>query len=267
MIANPEIYVIGRGFVNAESLTVGDPVYSLDRGVVVEDKIDYVRSDFVSIKLNRIDSGAHNVLYKDALSLYHSDKYGYTFLTFEEIPRMTADKMYSYNRYLPVLSARQVAPREHTDKTLEQVARTILVHEYTDELLAVVNSCQGNDCLVLIDMLEHWVSTSPGVGWLERAQVKSRSHAIRDYRFVEALCRVAALAGFTAAIGNYSKDTYALRISYESMPIPGSRPKNEKYLKEYYTGMVYDISSGNKPILGKSLGRVFYLPTTIRKDT
>ena len=126
----------------------------------------------------------------------------------------------------------------------------------------MVNNMGGKDCTVLVDMLEFWVSVSPGAGWFGRAQVKTRNHPVRDKYFAEELAVICIRAGYTAALGMFDERTYSLRVNYEPMPIPGSRPKNEKYRKEYFTGYVYNINSSNKSILGRSLNRMFYLPTS-----
>lgn len=264
MISQSEIYVIGKGFVKPEDLTIGNQVYTLDNDKVVIEPITAVRSEFVSARLNRIDSGAHNVLITpDALSLYQSEVYGYKYLTFDQIPAFTADKEYRATKYVPVLSIPESSPRQISDGELEWIARSLLVHDYEtkrfDDIMARVS---GLDCLVLIDMLEFWCSITPGQGWFDRAQVKARSHKVNDKHWLDELCRAAALAGYTASTSEFRPYEYGLRVNYESKPIPGSRPKNEKYYKQHYTGMVYNCNASNKPILGRSLGgRTFYLPT------
>jgi hypothetical protein len=264
MIAQSEIYVVGKGFVKPEDLFVGDQVYTLDNDKVDIEPITAVQSEFVSALLDRIDSGAHNVLMTpDALSLYHSEIYGYKYLKFGQIPNFTADKEYRSVKYVPVLTTPESSPRQISDSDLEWIARSLLVHDYDrpkfDDIMARVS---GLDCLVLIDMLEFWCSITPGQGWFDRAQVKARSHPIYDRHFLDELCRAGVLAGYTASTSNFNQFQYALRVNYESRPIPGSRPKNEKYYKQHYTGMVYNCNASNKPILGRSLGgRTFYLPT------
>lgn len=252
MIANPEIYVIGQGFVNASELTVGSQCYTLDQRNVVIDQIDSVRQEFVSQQLNRIDSGNHNALITDDTRLlYYSENLGYKYISFDQIPSHTQDKAYNDNKYLPILSWQDNTPRRFNDSTLEGIARSIAMHIYDhDKFKYVVQNMGGKDCTVLVDMLEFWVSVSPGVGWFGRAQVKTRNHPVRDKYFAEELAIICIRAGYTAALGMFDERTYSLRVNYEPMPIPGSRPKNEKYRKEYFTGYVYNISSSNKAILG-----------------
>lgn len=264
MIANPEIYVIGKGFVNASELTVGSQVYTLDHHNVEIAQIDSVRQDFVSQRLNRIDSGNHNALLtNDTRLLYYSEDHGYKYISFDQIESHTFDKAYASNKYLPILSWRDTTDRQFTDAELESVARSVAIHKYDrSKLQYMVQNMGGLDCAVLVDMLELWVSVSPGIGWFGRAQVKTRNHPVRDKYFAEELAVVCIRAGYTAALGMFDERTYSLRVNYEPMPIPGSRPKNEKYHQEYYTGYVYDINAQNRPILGRSLNRMFYLPTS-----
>lgn len=264
MICQSEIYVWDKGFVDPSELSPGDQVYVLDNNKVSLQPLLGVRSEFVSDRLNRIDSGVHNVLITpDALTLYHSEVHGYEYLKFQQIPAFTADKVYRANRYLPVLSWMETEERRVEDRDLEWVARSMLVKNYDrDKFDDIVYRASSSDCLVLIDMLEYWCSITPGKGWFDRAQVKARSHPVDDKHFLDELCRVAVLAGFTASTSEFRPYRYALRVNYESTPIPGSRPKNEKYYKQQYTGMVYNLDAKNKPILGRSLGgRTFFLPT------
>lgn len=257
------IYVIDRGFVSPDEVSPGDKVYVLDGFDVKVKSVEAVHSDFISDRIYRIDSGQHNVVItSDALSLYYSEVHGFKYLRFEDIPSHTRDKTYQANKYLPVLSWPAPGKRKCSNVELETLARMILVHRYERDLLDdIMSRCTGSDCLALVDLLEFWCSESPGEGWFDRAQVKARTHRINDPHFRDELAKAAVLAGYTAAFSEFSPRKYGLRINYESMPIPGSRPKTEKYYYTYYTGMVYSINAGNLPILGSSLGRVFYLPT------
>lgn len=264
MIADPEIYVIGKGFIPAADVCINDQVYTLDQHAVVVDQIDSVCQEYVSARLNRIDSGNHNaIVTNDTRFLYYSDLNGYKYISFDQIDSNTRDKAYREDKYLPILSWRDNSPRQFTDNELESIARSVAVHVYDYHTFDnVVQNMGGNDCTVLVDLLEFWCSVTPGAGWFGRAQVKTRNHPIRSRHFTDELAIVAVRAGYTAAIGMFDENTYSLRVNYEPMPIPGSRPKNEKYRKEYFTGYVYNISAGNKPILGRSLNRIFYLPTS-----
>lgn len=259
------IYQVDRGFVNPGDLTLGSQVYTLDHdrspGCT---EIVSLTSDYVSGKINSIDSGAHNVdVTDDARLLYYSENHGSVLLSWNQIPAMTPDKRFSANKYLPVLSWPEGKTQNCTVQELEYIARMVAVHAYDrDKFKAIIDRCGSLDAMILVDMLEFWCSRSPGDGWFARVSVKSRSHVIKDKYILHELAKIAVLAGYTAFIGNYEPYVYALKISYESMPIPGSRPKNEKYFKKYFSGICYNIDAGNKPILGISKNRVFYLPTS-----
>jgi len=264
MLAQHEIYVLNRGFVNAEDLFVGDQVYTLDGWETKLSRIDYIQSDFFFGKMNRIDCGNHNLLSTDETKhRYYSPNHGFAELSFNEVEQKAMYKKYDPRFYMPVLTwAENPEERKVDNRDLEYVARAIAFGGGTDpRLVEIIRSTAGGDCIVLIDLLEHWCSQSPGEGWFGRAQVKTRSHRVPDMTIADELSVVAARAGFTSAIGTSDQSIY-LRINYESMPIPGSRPRNEKYYKQYYTGMVYTVGAGNMPILGRSnFGRVFYLPS------
>lgn len=263
--AQCDIYVVGQGFRKAESLTPGNQVYTLDGSGKPEIvPVDSISTDFVSGKINSIDSGAHNVdLTDDARLLYFSEQYGHKYISFNQIPSMTPNKEYIAGKYLPVLSSIETSEARCSLTELEYVARMLAVDEVDyASFKVIVDRCSGSDALVLIDMLEFWCSFAPGQGWFERAQVKSRSHAVTSTLVLDELCRMAALAGFTAAETTMGPALYGFKVSYESMPIPGSRPKNEKYFKKYHSGLMVNINARNRPILGRSKNRVFYLPTT-----
>lgn len=260
-----EVYVRGKGFVNPADLTVGNQVYTLDLnrkpGVST---ITGLTSDFLYGKVQSIDSGAHNVdVTSDTRLLYHSEKHGTALISFNQIKTKTPDKSWLASKYLPVLSWPDDNGTNCTTQELEHVARMCAVHSYDREVFADISQrCTSIDAMILIDMLEFWCSVSPGEGSFGRVSVKSRSHVIKDKFFLDELTKLTVLAGYTAAHTNYDKFTYGLKISYESMPIPGSRPKNQKYFNKYYTGMLYNINAENKPILGISKRRAFYLPTS-----
>lgn len=260
-----DIYVEGKQFVKPADLIVGDQVYTIDEQKrVALEPIVSLTSDWVSGRINSIDSGAHNVdVTDDARLLYESENHGSSMIPWSLIPAKTPDKRYDANKYLPVLSWMEQSEPQCTLAELEYIARMCASYEYDrTSFKSIVARCTGSDALVLIDMLEFWLSTAPGKGWFDRAQVKTRSHRITDKYILDELCKLAVLAGFTAAVSNYEPYVYALKVSYAAKPIPGSRPKNEKYFKRYYTGLCYNINAGNKPIMGRSRSRVFYLPTS-----
>jgi hypothetical protein len=262
-----QLYVLNKGFTHLEDLSPGDKVYTLDGFDVKVTVIDSVRSEFISQRINRIDAGTHNVLITDdALTLYYSELYGFKYLYFNEIPGHTRDKTYAANKYLPVLSWVAPGARNRSNAELEYIARSVLVNECDiKSFTEIIEHCSGLDCLALVDFLEFWCSASPGRGWLDKARVKSRVHAVNSQYITDELAKVAVLAGYTSSIAKFDERKWALKVNYEPMPIPGSRPKIEKYYYHMYTGMAYNVNAANLPILGLSRGRVFYLPT--RSDT
>lgn len=262
--ASCDIYVIGQGFVNSLDLTCGDPVHTLDlHGVPGTDTIQSTHTEFLSGKINRIDSGMHNVdVTDDARLLYLSDRYGYEYINFQSITHKTPNKRYDDSKYLPVLSELEPSEPQFKINEIEGLARRIAV-DFVDveSFLDFSNNCSGSDAAVFIDMLDFWAGTDPGKGWFGRAQVKSRCIFLRGRVVAHELCRVAVLAGYTSYCLNIEDDKYAVKVSFESTPIPGSRPKNEKYYKTYYVGNVININANNKPIMGRSRDRILYLPT------
>lgn len=258
------IYVINRGFVSAQEVSPGDLVYTLDGLKVEISCVDSVRSEFVYKKLNVVDSGQHNInATEDTLYLYHSDELGSKLISWNMIPKLTPDKAYFPKKYLPVLSHPFWAGKRNTsDVDLEYLARSIAVEKCDEKSFReIVSICTGEDAIALIDMLEFWVSTEPGIGWFGRAQVKARSHFVQSEYIADELCRIAVLAGYTA-LKTQAPNSWVVNVSFESRPIPGSRAKIEKYYKTNYAGYVYLINAKNRPILGMSKKRCFYLNTS-----
>lgn len=259
-----DIWVINKGWTSPSDLTLGDSVYTLDGLSVVKERVTALSSDFVNGRINRIDSGPHNVdVTEDTLMLYYSTLLGLKYIKWNQIPLVTANKEYKDNKYQPVLSYPNFDERVVDDIELESIARRVAIHEYDRNALeSVMDRLSCSDAQVLIDMLEFWCSESPGKGWFDRVSVKSRTHRVFDKYYLDQLSLAAVLAGYTCMTTVYEPYRYALKVNYSSMPIPGSRPKNEKYYKTFYAGLMYNIDAGNKPILGKSRDRCFYLPTT-----
>jgi hypothetical protein len=255
-----KVFVPGKGFLSPMELSLGDPVITLNQFSIAPATISSISTDHLLGKVCKVDSGAHSVLVTDdARFAYYSESFGHRSIAFNEIAKLTRDKTYSKNHYLPVLSWPEQSARRQSNSNLEYIARCLAYdrHDYSQEMLDIINNCSGADAIILVDMLEFWCSDDPGKGWFGRVQVKSRVHFIRDRVMREALAVVAVLAGYTCRV-----DDQALLISYESMPIPGSRPKNQKYYYSFEDTMVYNINASNLPILGMSNRRCFYLPCT-----
>lgn len=265
ILADNEIYVIGKGFINPADICVNDRVYSLDGLKVQETTIKSITSEYYSGTINCINSGQHNVdSTPDALHLYHSYTHGSRYVSWRDIPKVTPNKVTDPNKYVPVLSYPDVQGfRNHDDGVLESVARMLALGRQAydlDKFNKVVHNCTGEDAIVLIDFMEFWLSTSPGRGWFDRAHVKARSHIIYDKYFLDELCKITLLAGYTCTTTKFFHE-YGLKVSYECMPVPGSIPKDQKYSQRYHLGLVYNIIAGdNLPIMGRSKNRCMYLP-------
>lgn len=267
MITNQcEVYIIDKGFTKLEDVYPGMKVYTLDGLKVEVESVKSVRSEFINQKINVIDSGQHNVdSTNKTLHLYHSEINGIKYLLFNEIPSHIRSKSTDPKKFNPILAwPNFTGTRNCTDVELEWVARMIAVRDYNySEIIQVTQKCTGDDALVLIDMLEFWCSVSPGSGAFGRVSVKSRSHVIEDKRLLDEFCRIAAMAGFTSQITNFTPFVYGWKVYYEAMPVAGSRPVNEKFKTRNFIGNVYQVESmNNRAILGRSRNRVFYLPTS-----
>lgn len=257
------IYVLNKGFTHVQNVSPGDNVYTLglDAKVSIEE-VHSVISEFFYGKLNVIDSGQHNVNSTEStLHLYISETYGTKLLKFSEIASHTPNKDYVSNKYLPFLSTPFCAGRRNnSDQELEYIARMLASEQYDlSSFNSIVSKCTGEDALVLVDLLEFWLSEDPGKGWLGRAQVKARAHFIKNEHIADEILKVACLAGYTSKKTTISQG-WLIFINYESTPVPGSRPKNEKYYKQNYYGNIYSINAKNRSILGMSKERCFYLP-------
>src|SRR5574338_1348773 len=195
-----DIYVIDQGFKTLDQLSPGDRVYTLDNDVVSIRPIRKVTSDFVSGVFNDIDSGQHNVMVTDDTRLlYYSQKLGYRYISFDEIPSLTANKEITDNKYCPVLSWPFAGDRNCTNQELEYIARSVLVNSYDYETIEdILARASGLDCLVLVDMLEFWCSTDPGKGWFDSVQVKARTFYLRDEVIADKLMLAIVLADFSA---------------------------------------------------------------------
>lgn len=260
-----EIYAIGKGFVKPEDLTIGDQVYTLDHWDVKVAPVESMSSEFISQKINVINSGQNNVEATDDARYLYGNGFGKSKLvSWSEIPVITPNKISDPRKFVPILSWPAPGARVCSDAELEEFARRLAygkdAYNYSF-FYNIIDRLTGQDAQVLVDMLEFWVSESPGGGRFDRVSVKARTHRVYDKTLLDELCRAVLLSGFTAAVTQISQYAYALKVNYESTPIPGSVPKNEKYFKRYYIGLMYNINVGNRPIMGRSNSRVFYLPT------
>lgn len=261
MINDCKIYTIEHGWLDTKDVEEEMTVITLDGLEPKLSKVSYVESKYVSDFVNRIDSGSHNLYCtnENVHALLDSNNKIHR-VSFEDIPELTPDKAYLDNKMLPLLSwPKDISTMNYNDVELESIARKILLGL---EVSIDPWSFTGSDAIRLIDMLEFWLSDHPGSGWFGRAKVKSRAHKIKDFKLAYDLSVVAVLAGYTASIQESDKWTF-LCVAFESTPIPGSRPKNEKWYRQFYSGEMYNIYADNNPILGNSLGRVFYLPFCI----
>ena len=263
-----KVYVFGKGFTELQTISPGDMVYSLAGQRVEVAPIEKVECHFISANINSVVAGQQNVdATDDARFLYHSDKHGVKYASFREIPNITPNKEMSETKYLPVLTHPYFqGERRATDSELEYLARMLAAggSSYNlGEFIEISQKCTGEDALVFTHLVETWLSISPGQGNFGRVHVKSRMHIVYDRFIADEVIRLALLAGYTCTEIIFPRHAIALKISYESMPVPGSIPKNQKYKKAFYRGLVYNIMcEGNRPIMGKSRGRYFYLPTT-----
>lgn len=257
MINDCKIYTVEHGWLDSADVETGITVRVLDGMTpttrVIEHKDKRSFNEFV----NRIDSGAHNLFCTDENKhTFVDSSYGIHKIDFKDIPKVSPDKAYLADKLLPLLSwPEQTNKMNYSDQELEYIARSIAINEVLD---IEPESFTGLDALRLVDMLEFWASENPGKGRFGRARVKYRTHNLPNTDMAYDLATVAVLAGYTASVSNN-----ILGVSYESTPIPGSRPKNEKWYKQWYAGDMYSFYADNLPILGCSLGRVFYLPFSI----
>lgn len=264
MTRDCEIFVIGQGFKHVSEVGPGDRVYSLDGLRVVETPVLISHSDWINKKIDVINSGQHNLeCTRETKHLYHSDNHGDMYLVMKDIPLYTRSKSADPNKYQPVLSWPYLQQKRNcTDVDLEYIARMIASRNYeTRSFISITKRCTGEDALALVDMLEFWCSVSPGRGQFGRVSVGSRSHVIHDQLWIDELCRIVILAGYTCSIAKMNQYVWRLKVFYESMPVSSSIPKEQKFSQKLYTGMVYSIEvEGKRPVFGRSRDRCVYLP-------
>ncbi len=269
IVESCSIYVIGKGFVDISMVGPGDIVYTISSDLKVEETVvSSSSSEFVTQSLNFVDSGQHKIeATNETMYFYTSERHGTGYFSFDMIPKITPDKDYIATKYLPVLSWPNLAGyRNNSDLELEYCARMLAAGREAFDLnsfLSISRKCTGEDAFIFVDMIEFWHSRHPGLGWFDKVQVKSRAHVVYDDLTMYEVMRLACMAGYTSSFQKYEHDR-VVNISYESTPIPGSRPKSEKYKKSYYIGNVYSINAKNRPILGTYKNKCYYLPCSTK---
>lgn len=264
MLAQIKPYVIGKGLTEPRDISPGDRVYTLNEDLDTNiQPVDSIATDFYTGRINVVKSGQNQTLSTDStrfLYLKGDIQYETKFARWSEIGSITPNKEAIPTKYLPVLSFLDNHEREYDDATLDGLARRIFLGELTQHQCdAMIKTMRGRDGIVLVTLMEEYFSDSPGKGKYGRASVKDRLFYIPQRWMVEEIARIAVLSGYTAQIVDYSIG--AIQINFESTPIPGSIPKNEKYYKEPFADYVYAISAGNLPILGRSRTKWCFMST------
>ena len=254
MIIDSLVYVIGKGYVDPSELSPGDEVYKLKENIIERGPVERIQSDFLSSMINVINSGQFGNLSTDDTRFLFINGYGeYAYLKWSDIPDKTLDKGYYISKYLPVLTTLDKRERSFTDSEIDGWARAIAIKQYDyHEALNFLLTLRGKDCYIFIELLETWASYEPGKGYgFSRVLVKGRMFDFKEKRIAEEICRVANFAGWTAALQPYDH-IWFVAINFEATPSLGSVPKTQKYYKQPYTGMVYNVDAGNLPILGRT---------------
>ena len=265
MLAQIKPYVIDKGLTNPEDVCVGDLVYTIDGNLKIRiNSIESIKMDFYSGKINVIKSGQNQSLSTDTTRFMYVTgdlKYATRFAKWSEIESITPNKEALPTKYLPVLSFLDDASRTMTDSELDGLARRIYLGELTDaQYRGMLKNMRGQDGIVLITLMEEYFSESPGKGKYGRASVKDRLFYIPQKWIVPEIARIAVLSGYTAQI--VDPGIGAIQVNFESTPVPGSIPKNQKYYKEPFADYVYALNAKNLPILGRSRTKWCFMPTT-----
>lgn len=265
MLAQIEPYIIGKGLTHPFDVYPGDKVYTVDRNLKVDiTKIKSVKTDFHEGRINVIKSGQHQSLSTDSTRFMYVTgdlEYKTGLFRWGEIDSITPNKEALPTKYLPVLTFLDEHKREHDDSYLDGLARKIYLGSLTHDIdRATIRNMRGRDGIVLITLMEEYFSDSPGKGKYGRASVKDRLFYIPQRWIVEELARLAVLSGYTSQIVDPSIG--AIQVNFESTPVPGSIPKNQKYFKEPFADYVYALNADNLPILGKSLTKWCFMSTT-----
>lgn len=266
MIARSLIYIVGRGFVPIDEVSPGDKVYRLNGLKPEVGTVDSITSEFVNDRIYSIRSGLHHIdATADTRYLYNSEAHGYKYIPFGEISNLTPNKEYLDTKYLPVLARPSFSDvRGCTNQELEYLARLMIFENrvFDRELfLSFTERMTGDDAFIFIDLLEHWISVTPGQGMFGKLNRKSRAFFFENGLVCDEICRLACMTGYCTLLTEHDTG-FVLQIFFEGSPIPGSTPKNEKYLRRHYYGNVYNLNSGNMPVFGRFGARAFYLPCT-----
>lgn len=254
MIIDSLVYVIGKGYVDPSEISPGDEVYKLKKNIIERGPVEQIQSDFLSSKVNVVSSGQFSSLSTDDTRFLFVNGYSeYTYLKWDEISSKTRDKAYNPNMYLPVLTTMDKRGKTYSDSDLDGWARAIAIDQYdVREALAFLKSLTGVDNYIFIELLENWLSFEPGKGYgFSKVLVKGRMFIFSYKAVAQEICRVANFAGWTADL-QYFENKWFVAINFEATPSLGSIPKTQKYYKESYTGMVYNVNAGNSPVLGRT---------------
>lgn len=265
MLAQIKPYIIGKGLTDPFDVCPGDEVYTLNQDLNVQiTKVESVTSSFYSGRINIVKSGQNQSLSTpETRFMYVIGDLEYTtgFFKWEQIPKITPNKEHRPEKHLPVLSFLDNHDREYSDSFLDGLARKVYLGELThDTDRATIRKMRGRDGIVLITLMEEYFSDSPGKGKYGRASVKDRLFYIPQRWIVEEIARIAVLSGYTAQVVDQSIG--AIQVNFESTPVPGSIPKPQKYYKEPFVGHTFAINADNLPILGRSLTKWCFMPTT-----
>lgn len=265
MLAKCRPYVIGKGLQDPFDLSPGDRVYTLSHDLKIETTpIESVATDFYEGKVNIVKSGQNQSISTPTTRFMYVTgdlDYKIKMATWPEIDRITPNKEALPSKYLPVLSFLDEHEREYTDIQLDGLARSIYLGSLTYEnSYATISNMRGQDAIVLITLMEEYFSDSPGKGKFGRASVKDRLFFIRQKWLVDELARLAVLSGYTAQTF-YTERSWGLQVNFESTPVPGSIPKNQKYYKEPFADYVFAINANNLPILGMSVNKWCFMST------
>lgn len=266
MIVPCDIYVVGRSFIPIECVSPGDRVYSLNNGKPEITRVDSITSVVINGRINSVKTGLQQIeASDDTRYLYKSDINGLRYIAFNQIERLTPNKEYIPNKFLPVLSMPDFKGiRGCSDQEIEYLAR-MLVRERTSYDRAIFfeisSRMTGDDAFIFIDVLEHWCSETPGVGIFGKLNRKSRAFFFHHKEVCDEISRLACLTGYCTMFNEY-EGGYVLQVFFEGIPIPGRVPKTEKYTKKQYYGNLFNLNAKNRPIFGRFGSRSYYLPCT-----